>query len=934
MIGARLVVAVLLMLTGPGGPSAAWGETAPSPSAPDIPEPGSVEAIAGLTSEPRFSSPWVAYVPESATVPSPGDFLGRQVGAAGELTRTEGIYGYLRALAASSPRVRVEVIGESEEGREILLLAVADEEGIGRLDELKAATAALADPRRTSPERAEELIAGARPIYYFNAGLHSDETGSPEVAMELAYRLAVSERPMVRRIRQRLVVLINPVAEPDGRDKMVDWFYRYLKDRTAYDALPRQSPPYWGRYVFVDINRDAHQQSQAATQAIFRMFFDYHPTVIHDLHEAIALLQTWNGTGPYNPNLDPIVTSEALAMSFHEVTTLTALGMPGVWTWDFGEGFGLHYVDSIAMNHNALGRGYETWGNATAETVERVLEPDDVTRRWFRPWPAERRFRWSMRDNVNYMQTGCLAILDWSAGHAGELLRNFYRRGYKSWQRGVAGDPYAFVIPAGQGDRRRVAQMVNLPRRQGIEVGRAAAPLALDEGSFPAGSFVVRLDQPYRNYAVDLLLPQEFPDDAENLPYDDVSWALPVNYGVETRRIDDRRVMEATLEPLAGEVEPRGAVTGAGPVFLLRDDGQEALLAARYRLAELPVEIAEAPFAAGGADYPAGSWIVRAGAGQRAVLAETAAELALDLMGVQSAPAVPSHPATVPRLGVWVPWADTDTIGWLRYVLDQARVPYEYLRDEDLRAGGLRERVDVIVYGSVDLDLQAQIHGIEPVIGPMPFERTPETPSHGVPAASKDVTGGPGWEGLANLERFVEAGGVLITLGNGSTLALEGGLVRFVRRLQAGIRTPGVELRTRFLKPTHPIAYGYPETTSVFRTNYPVYEPPRRWLRMAYCTSCLDGPVDDRWVVMQWGADGAAGDEGAPMVVSGGAVGEEQLAGRPAILAVPRGAGLIAVYNFNPVHRTLNRSDQRLLWNAILNWQSLRAFADAAATDG
>jgi len=190
---------------------------------------------------------------------------------------------------------------------------------------------------------------------------------------------------------------------------MADWFYRYLKGRTDYDALPRQSPPYWGHYVFVDANRDAHQQTQKETQAIYRMFWDYHPTVIHDLHEAIALLQTWNGTGPYNPNLDPIVTSEFLEMAFHEVSRMTALGMPGVWTWDFGEGYGHHYTDSIAMNHNAIGRGYETYGNATAETVERILEPTEITKKWFRPWPAESPLKWSMRDTVNYAQTGLLA---------------------------------------------------------------------------------------------------------------------------------------------------------------------------------------------------------------------------------------------------------------------------------------------------------------------------------------------------------------------------------------------------------------------------------------------------------------------------------------------------------------------------------------------
>src|SRR5579863_2760976 len=151
-------------------------------------------------------------------------------------------------------------IGRSEEGRDIVLLAIADERGIASLEQLKAATAALADARKTDAATAEQLVAAARPIYYLNAALHSDESGSTESVLELAYRLAVSEQPMIRRIRENVLVLINPVANPDGRDKQVDWFYRYLKGKTDQATLPRQAPPYWSKYAMVDINRDAHQQ--------------------------------------------------------------------------------------------------------------------------------------------------------------------------------------------------------------------------------------------------------------------------------------------------------------------------------------------------------------------------------------------------------------------------------------------------------------------------------------------------------------------------------------------------------------------------------------------------------------------------------------------------------------------------------------------------
>ena len=183
-------------------------------TAPDTPEPGSIEEIAKATTAPQFLSPWVAYLPASSSVPSPRTFLRRIPGAPGELVDSATAYGYARALAAASPRVELFTIGRSEEGRDIVLLAIADEEGIQALDRLKRDTAALADPRTTDPAAAEQIVARARPIYYFNAALHSDETGSTESMLELAYRLAVSEQPMIQRIRENLVVLINPVSNP------------------------------------------------------------------------------------------------------------------------------------------------------------------------------------------------------------------------------------------------------------------------------------------------------------------------------------------------------------------------------------------------------------------------------------------------------------------------------------------------------------------------------------------------------------------------------------------------------------------------------------------------------------------------------------------------------------------------------------------------
>lgn len=912
---------------------------AQAPEFPDTAEPGSVEEIAKATTEAQFLSPWVSYLPASANVPSPRAFFGRIMGAPGELVDSAKAYSYCRALAAASPRVRVFTIGRSEEGRDILLVAIADEKGIANLNQLKAATAQLADPRRVDARTGENLIVNFRPIYYFNAALHSDETGSTESVLELAYRLAVSEQPMIRRIRENLVVLINPVSNPDGRDKQVEWFYRYLKGKTDRDTLPRQSPPYWGKYVFVDINRDAHQLTQETTKAVARMFFEWHPTVIHDLHEAVPLLMTWNGTGPYNPDVDPITFSEFLSLSFYEMQRMTGMGMPGVSTWNFGEGFAELFLDSIAMNHNAIGRGYETFGNGTAETLTRELPPDDTSREWYRPLPPPAgKFAWSARDNVNYNETGMLAALDYAATNSHELLRNFYTKSLHSYHKGLDEPPYAFLIPEDQGDPARVAQLVTRLMSQHIEVSRAKTAILLKDRSFPAGTYVVRLDQPYRNYAVDLLTPQHYPIDATE-PYDDVSWELPAHYHLQVFPTADATIRSADLVLLAQAPQPKGKVElGLGTNFLLRDSGQEGLLEARFLLSRFDVEIAEKSFTAGEPSYTAGSWIIPEQKGVTEALQEVGNQLALTFHSVNVLPSVPRHPAKVPRLGVWVPWADTDSIGWVRYSLDQRKVPYLYLRDEDIRAGNLLDKIDVLLYGHVDLELAEQIQGLPKIWSPMAFKKTPQTPSLGTPAQSDDITGGIGWEGLAQIQKFVEQGGLFITLGSGSMLALEAGIVRGVRRDSGGVprssqgggtasaaaaqqavtRTPGAHIRVTFERPGHPIAYGYLAHTYVFRQNFPLYATPRRWLRMAYCTTCLDGPIDSSSVVLEWGDR-----DGAPLLISGQVWGEANLIGRPAILDSPVGQGHVISFNFNPLHRDLNRGDQRMLWNAILNWQAI-----------
>jgi hypothetical protein len=281
-------------------------------------------------------------------------------------------------------------------------------------------------------------------------------------------------------------------------------------------------------------------------------------------------------------------------------------------------------------------------------------------------------------------------------------------------------------------------------------------------------------------------------------------------------------------------------------------------------------------------------------------------------------------------LAVWHTWADTEAVGWVRYIFDREKVSYTYIRDDDIRAGRLKERFDVIIFAHNYLSLKDQIQGIDKKFGPLAYAKTEEYPSLGVPDASEDITGGIGWAGMANLEEYLNAGGLLVTLGNGSTLALDGGLVRDVYRKLGAFFTPGSELRVKFVRPDHPLAYGLTEVNSVFRSYMPVYDiarSGRRGVVLQWGTKLRKEDLEEESPEAEKSVDPqekAKKDE-VKMLVSGALKGEDELEGRPAILDLPAGKGRVIAFNFNPLHRDLNRSDYRFLWNALLNWNALPA---------
>ena len=304
-------------------------------------------------SEPRYGSPLVDHLPRVSGIPTPKDVLGYYIGAPAKLTYYADILKYYRALAKASPRVKVETIGKSDEGRELVVIWVSSDDNIKNLAKNRTNLAKLADPRGLTDVQVRELIKTTKPHYHLMGGLHSGETGPSEMLMELAYRLVTETSPLITQIRNNVIVSITPAAEPDGRDRNVDWFYRSLDfgpdttNGTGRGGAPGGQLPYWGKYVYHDNNRDINL-SQMSMRAITDWYFTAHPPIIHDLHEAQALMYTYSGGPPQNPNLDPILFGELPFFANWELSQMTKWGMPGVYTHAFMDGWSPGYLGSVA----------------------------------------------------------------------------------------------------------------------------------------------------------------------------------------------------------------------------------------------------------------------------------------------------------------------------------------------------------------------------------------------------------------------------------------------------------------------------------------------------------------------------------------------------------------------------------------------------------
>ncbi len=774
--------ALLMMVL---APQLLWAQA----SAPDTPEPGSVEEIAAATTEARFLSPWVSYLPASASVASPRAVPApnRPARRASSWTRprptpTAARWPALRRACACSPSAAAKKGATSSCSRSPTRPASASSTGSRPRPPRSPIRAAPTPPQaeKLIAERPAHLLLQCRPAlrrdrFHRSHARDGLPPGGFRAADDPAHPRehggADQPRLQSRRPRQDGGVVLSL---SEGQDRSAP--------RCRGSRLPTGRSTLSSTSTATLTSRPTRPPRPCTA-----CFTSGTRTVVHDLHESVRAADDVERHRPLQPehrshHLHRVSGAELPRSADADRAGHARASGPGISAKPSRH----LYLDSVAMNHNSDRPRLRNLGQRhRRDAVRRSRPGEDTTMEWYRPLPPPaREVTWSARDNSTTRRPQRSPPSTTARGSAKEMLRNFYQKGWDSWQQGL--ERAALRVPDSRRTRAiraRVAQMVG--RLHGAAhrgAARATHAVTLKEGDYPAGTYVVRLDQPYRNYAVDLLTPQHYPKDGGE-PYDDVSWELPAHYHLEAiPTADPGRAQRRASLLLTSRRIPRATCSGAGPVFLLKDTGQEELLAARYRLADFKIEIAEHAFSAGGVDFP------RARGSCRPRTAWPARFATPPPSSGSTSPAPPpcrTCRGTQPRCRasacgcrgpIPIPSAGSATHS------TSARFPTPTCATRTFAPAGLRDAWTSCSTATWTSSSPSRSRACRKRGDRCPSRRPRQTPSLGTPAESDDITGGIGWDGLAELQRFVEEGGLLVTLGSGSMLPLEGGIVRGVRR--------------------------------------------------------------------------------------------------------------------------------------------------------
>lgn len=824
----------------------------------------------------------LARVAVGAEPPSPESFLGFRVGEDRKLADWTQAVAYFRALAAASPRVRVEDVGKTSEGRPFLVVTITSEANMARLEEIRRENLRLADPRGLGEAEAERLVAGGKTIVALNHGIHSDEVAASQTALETAYTLATAEDPATRQVLDETVILMLPSHNPDGMQRVTEWYRKTLG--TPFEG---EDPPFlYQKYTGHDDNRDWYMFTQAETRLTVEHVYDrWHPQIVHDLHQmgyrgARLFLPPY--LDPWEPNVDPALRSAVAALGSYVAAVLTGEGKAGVVTqgvydaWSPSRAYP-HTHGGIRLLSECASVRLATPIDVPFADLETGIGYDSKRASWNFPLPWTGG-RWRLRDIVDYQLSATRAILQHAARNRDYWLRNFLAVNRRAASRDR---PYAFVVPASQTDPLATSRLLDVLRMGGVEIQRARSAFDTLGQTFALGTHVILMAQPASAFAKTLLERQQYPDLRQypggppQRPYDATAHTLPLLMGVDVRTADTP--FAADLERAATTSVPAGTVEGRGHFLALGHGSGDMVALGRLLRSGVPVRWALEPFGDRGRRFEAGTLLVPGSA--RTVLLKLAVELGVTVRAVEGAPR--SLLLRRPRVGLYQSWVPAIDEGWTRFVFERdVSVDYETIHDADVRRGALAARFDAIV-----LPDQAPKEIVE---------------GHAPGKLPEEYTDGIGEEGVAQLKTFVQGGGTLVALNAASRLVVEdfGLPVKDVLPAKGGrksadvdgVYAPGSILRVA-LDETAPLAHGLGPAASIWFESSPAFE--------------------------LTGARAIARYADENPLLSGWLLGGERLKGKVALAELSLGKGRVVLFGFKPQYRAQSWGTYVALLNAI-----------------
>ncbi len=831
-----------------------------------------------------------------AEAPTPESVIGFAPGTDRKLADFGQIHEYFRRLDAASDRLKLVEFGTSEEGRPLLVAFISSERNLKALDRHRDVARQLALGRGLDEKQARALAEEGRAIVWIDNGLHATEVAPAQHAPELAYKVITDDSKAMRDVRENVILALVPCINPDGLEKVVAWYRKNLG--TPFEVAPLVE--LYQLYAGHDNNRDWYMFNLAESRAVARqLYHELHPQLVYNQHQTApfpARIFVPPFADPMNPNIPPLVVRGIQEAGTAIAARLERQGRPGVLSRIAFDAWWNGGLRTAPYFHNQIGILTETalWRYATPRTYDPAKLPKAFrdgtptqTPTMFHPLPWTGG-AWRLRDAMDYVREASLAVLELAAERRFEWLFGRWQMARDQIAAGERGGPFAYVIAAAQRDPGAARRLVEALRAGGVEVSVAKTAFRAGDREYAAGAHVVPMAQAFRAFAKDLLEPQKYPARAGAQPYDITGWTLPLQMGVDGAFVAAR--FEADLAPLVALEPPPAAfgagISGGGGMLIVDAASPVAHLVARRALAGgARVSRFEAAVDAGGRTFAPGAFAIEGG--DRKALAELAAGRGAAGVAVAALPEGARRALASKRVGLLKPWTASMDEGWTRFLLERLEVPFTSVRDEDVRAGGLLAKFDVLVVP--DMARNTLLHG----------HRAGDVPP--------EFAGGLGLEGALELRRFVEQGGSLVALDSAGEFALE--LFPLpVRNVVAGVArsdyaAPGSLLRARF-DVAHPLAWGLASEVAVFVEGGPV----------------LDVLADDD----EPGAE-ATGPRPAfvgrfadkDVLASGFLHGESRIAGKGALVEVPFGRGRVVLTGFRPQFRAQSWAGYNALLNAL-----------------